>query len=70
MLSTIKLEYEMTVLRQMVFKNIADKLGGTVAEVEEIYKSTTRDALMSHLNLFRPQLNQLTDEEIKEHLGL
>ena len=69
-LRIIKLEYEVMVLKQMVFKNIAKNLDGEVSDVSSAHESYTHVALLSQFEQIRSSLNYLDEAEIKRHLGL
>ncbi|RYC67558.1 hypothetical protein [Spirosoma sordidisoli] len=69
-LRIVKLEYEIAILKQMVFKDIAVRLDADPKEVESKYESLTHVALLSGFETILLSLPNLDEDEVKRHLGL
>jgi hypothetical protein len=69
-LRVTKLEAEVMVLKNMVFKNLAKQLDADYSEVESKHESLTHVALLKLFDSVKVGVPHLSEEEVKEHLGL
>ena len=69
-LRVAKLEAEVVVLKNMVFKNLAKQLDAEYNEVELTHESLTQVALLKLFDSIKINVPHLTEKEVKEHLGL
>ena len=69
-LRTLKNEYEIAILKNMLFKNIADQKGSDIDEVASKYESLLHVALLSGFDAMREALSNVDEGEIRRHLGL
>ena len=69
-LRIIKLEYEMMVLKNMVYKNLSKLFEADFKEIETKHESFTKMALLANLDSIRAKLNYLDEDVIKQLLEL
>ncbi|MCK8493561.1 hypothetical protein M0L20_16970 [Spirosoma sp. RP8] len=65
-----RLEYEMLTLKNVVFKDVTDKLGIDSQEINSMFDTITRDAISGNLKNLLPLFDRLDESMIKQGLGI
>lgn len=70
LLKLTKVEYELMVLKNIVFKIKADEKGVEHKEIESMFESMVHVAILANYNNIKKMLSELDETLIKNQLGL